>query len=79
MVHTVVDLLSAWSTGVCEVHGTSAEACGASQELATLGSSLAVGSSIGAAVGRGRGAAVGGMLGLVVGAYLNGLDEPAHG
>lgn len=62
MVHTLLDLLEYWRTGVCRVHGASSQECDAANELYTIGSSALVGAAIGAYLG-GRAGLVFGLLG----------------
>lgn len=75
MVHTILDLLEAWRTGVCSVHGTSSEECGAATEMYTILSSALIGGAIGARAGGRPGLVLGAMAGGSVGIALADAGE----
>ncbi len=77
LVHDIIDLLSAVTTGICEIHGKPSLECGAAKEAATLGTTVVGGAALGTMLGGRGGTAVGGVLGLLAGLWLNGTGEEA--
>ncbi len=75
MVHEMIDLVTAVTTGICEVHGTSSAECGATKEAATLGILAIGGAALGNAIGGRGGALIGGVIGFIAATQVNEAND----
>jgi outer membrane lipoprotein SlyB len=80
MVHDIIGLISAVSTGICKVHGQASQECGAAKEAATLGITAIGGAALGSALAGRDGAVAGGLLGFLAGLLINesGEESPVY-
>ncbi len=75
MVHDMIDLVTAVTTGICEIHGTSSAECGAAKDVATMGILAIGGAALGNAIGGKAGALIGGVIGFLAATQVNEAND----